>query len=63
MKEGAISYQPPKGKVWILVSFFEARLCFSVLDLFDEVMREYGFSIHNITPNVVNITVGFDLVC
>lgn len=45
------------------MSIFETRLRLLVSNFFDEVMREYGFSIHNITPNVVNITVGFDLVC
>lgn len=45
------------------MSIFEVGLYLPVTYFFDDVMREYGFSIHNLTPNVVNKTVGFDLAC
>lgn len=60
-KEWDIIYQPSAGNVEIHVSIFEVRRCYPVLDFFDEVMREYAFSIHDLMPNVVNKIVGFEL--
>lgn len=45
------------------MSIFEAGLQLSISDFFYEVMRGYGFSKDDLTPNVVNKIVGFELAC
>lgn len=52
-------YQPSTGKVRIPVSVFEFGLHLPILNSFDEFMTEYGFSIHDLRPNVVNKIVSF----
>lgn len=43
------------------MSIFEAGLRLSISNFFDEVMRKYGLSMEELTPNVVNKIVGFKL--
>lgn len=45
------------------MSNFEAGLRLPILDFFDEVMREYGFYVEDLTLNAVNKIVGFELAC
>lgn len=49
------------GKVGVPMSIFEAGLRLSISNFFDEVMRKYGLSMEELTPNVVNKIVGFKL--
>ena len=53
--EGFTIYQPPVRKMGIIVAIFEARFRLTVSGFFDEVMREYDFSIHDLTPNAVRL--------
>lgn len=62
-KKGAIFYQPPTRKVGVPVSIFEAGLLLPLSDLFHEVMCEYGFSVDDLTLNVVNKIIRFKLAC
>ena len=62
-KKGAIIYQSPTWKVGVLVLIFEEGLRLPISDFINEVMREYGFSVDELTPNFVNKIVGFELAC
>lgn len=51
-REGRYSIDDFQGWFRLLVS-----------DFIDKVIQEYGFSIHELNPNVVNKIVGFELGC
>lgn len=63
LQEGAINYQPSTWKVGVPVSIFEAGFLLPISYFFDEVMQEYNFSVHDLTPNGVNKIVRFVLAC
>lgn len=42
---------------------FEAGLWPPTTDFFDEIMHLYGFSVNDLTPNVINKIVGFEFGC
>lgn len=63
LSEGSTIYQPPVEKISILLAIFEVRFHLPVFDFFSEVIREYGFSVHDLTSNSVDKIVGFKLGC
>lgn len=62
-REGAVIFQPPEGKVGVLILIFEAGRRLPTSDFFDEIMHQYDFSMEDLTPNAVNKIVGFKLAC
>ena len=62
-EKGATICQPPEGKVGVLIMIFEAGLWPPTTDFFDEIMHLYGFSVNDLTPNVINKIVGFEFGC
>ncbi|CAI9297291.1 unnamed protein product [Lactuca saligna] len=56
-------YSPPKGKVIILIALFEAGLRFPTTYFFNLIIREYGFSVRELTPIAIKTIMGFELLC
>ncbi|CAH1416228.1 unnamed protein product [Lactuca virosa] len=56
-------YSPPEGKVGIPIALFEAGLRFPATNLFNLIVREYGFSMRELTPIAINKIVCFELLC
>ncbi|CAI9262989.1 unnamed protein product [Lactuca saligna] len=55
-------YSPPKDKFRIPIALFEAGLCLPTTDLFNLIIREYGFSVRELTPIAINKIVDFELL-
>ncbi|CAI9296440.1 unnamed protein product [Lactuca saligna] len=59
----ACLYNPQEGKFGVPIALFEADLRFPTTDFFNSIIREYEFSVRELTPIVVNKIVGFELLC
>ncbi|CAI9262445.1 unnamed protein product [Lactuca saligna] len=55
-------YSPPKGKVDIPIALFKAGLHFPTTNFFNLIIREYVFSVRELTPITINKIVGFELI-
>lgn len=62
-RKGALIFQPAKGKVGVPIPIIKAGLRLPTTDFFDKIMRQYDFSVDDLTPNVVNKIIGFELAC
>lgn len=62
-KKGAIISRPQEGKVRVPNPIFKVGLRLPTVDFFDDIMCKYGLSMDNLTPNIVNKIVGFELAC
>ncbi|CAI9259324.1 unnamed protein product [Lactuca saligna] len=56
-------YSPPEGKVGILFTLFEAVPRLPNTDFCNLIIREYGFSMRELTPTIINKIMGFELLC
>lgn len=61
-RKGAIFSCLSEGKVKVLISFFEDGLSLPTTEFLNELMRQYGFHIDDLTPNTFNKIVGLELV-
>lgn len=52
-----------EGKVGVTIPTFDVGLQLPTIEFFDEIMSQYGFSIDDMTPNVINKIVGFEMAC
>ncbi|CAI9283956.1 unnamed protein product [Lactuca saligna] len=55
-------YSTPEGKVGIPITLFEAGLRSPTTDFFNLIIREYGFSVREMTLIAINKIVGFELL-
>lgn len=60
-RKGDIITHPPEGKVEVPIPIFEVGLQLPMTDFFDDVIHQYGFSVNDLTPNVVNKIVSFKM--
>ncbi|CAI9275930.1 unnamed protein product [Lactuca saligna] len=56
-------YNPPEGKVSILIALFEAGLRLPTIDFFNLIIHECGFFVRDLTPIAINKIMGFELLC
>ncbi|CAI9290773.1 unnamed protein product [Lactuca saligna] len=56
-------YSPPKGKNGIPIALFDVGLRLTTIDFFNQIIREYRFSVRDLTHIAINKIVGFDLLC
>ncbi|CAI9285315.1 unnamed protein product [Lactuca saligna] len=56
-------YSPPEGKFGIPIALFKAGICLPTTNFFNLIIREYGFSVREMTLISMNKIVGFELLC
>lgn len=59
----AIISHPSEWKVKVPILIFKAALRLPTTNFFDEIMCQYGFRVDELTPNVVDKNVVFELIC
>lgn len=61
--KGTIISRPLKVKVEVPIPIFETGLRLPTTNFFYGILRQYGFSVDDLTPNTINNIMGFELAC
>lgn len=62
-KKGGTISRLPDSNVGVPILVFKVGLRLLTTNLFDEIMHQYGFYVDDLTPNVFNRIVGFEMAC